>query len=114
VGVLYKCFRKGGKMRKALEILTDVTTLLCGFFMFYIGLDRVIRLMGMSGVMPGTGLNTAWQYLPIPLAGLVMTFDSILFLLGILRPDDLLYSEPEVDYSEMVIRESKQKEGVPS
>ena len=52
------------------------------------------------GTLPITGISTAWQYLPIPVAGFVMSFDSILFLTGIISRDDLLYSEPEVDFTD--------------
>ena len=55
---------------------------------------------GLPGVLPITGISTAWQYLPIPVAGFVMSFDSILFLTGVISRDDLLYSEPEVDFTD--------------
>ena len=54
----------------------------------------------LASVLPITGISTAWQYLPIPVAGFVMSFDSILFLTGIVSRDDLLYSEPEVDFTD--------------
>lgn len=111
VSIVYNMFPKDGKMRRFMEILTDVAILVCGVFMLYIGGVRTMKLMGMSGKMPITGWNTAIQYLPIPLAGFVMTFDSILFLTGVLKPDDLLYSEPDVDYADQIIHEDKKKKG---
>ena len=84
----------------ALDVLTDVVVLLCGLFMLYSGGARTIKLFGLPGVLPITGISTAWQYLPIPVAGFVMSFDSILFLTGIISRDDLLYSEPEVDFTD--------------
>ena len=93
-------FPVGGKVRKALDVLTDVVVLLCGLFMLYSGGARTIKLFGLPGVLPITGISTAWQYLPIPVAGFVMSFDSILFLTGIISRDDLLYSEPEVDFTD--------------
>ena len=89
VNAIYNKFPVGGKVRKALDVLTDVVVLLCGLFMLYSGGARTI-----------TGISTAWQYLPIPVAGFVMSFDSILFLTGIISRDDLLYSEPEVDFTD--------------
>ncbi|MDD4011091.1 MAG: hypothetical protein PHI83_03000, partial [Sphaerochaetaceae bacterium] len=49
-----------------------------------------------------TGWPTFIQYIPAPLAGFLMTFDSILFLTGVLKSDDLLYSEKEIDYVQLV------------
>ena len=51
------------------------------------------------------------SYLPIPVAGFVMTFDSILFLTGIVKKDDLLYSEPEIDYTDEETIERIRKAG---
>ena len=39
-----------------------------------------------------------------------MTFDSILFLLHVLDPDDLLYSEKEVDYQELLKQQKAEME----
>ena len=100
IDVIYNKFPVGGKVRKALDVLTDVVVLLCGLFMLYSGGARTIKLFGLPGVLPITGISTAWQYLPIPVAGFVMSFDSILFLTGIISRDDLLYSEPEVDFTD--------------
>ena len=100
VNAVYNQLPVGGKARKALDVLTDVVVLLCGLFMLYSGGARTIKLFGLPGVLPITGISTAWQYLPIPVAGFVMSFDSILFLTGIISRDDLLYSEPEVDFTD--------------
>ena len=81
-------------------MLTDVVVLLCGLFMLYTGGARTMKLFSMPGTLPITGISTAWQYLPIPIAGFVITFDSLLFLTGIVSRDDLLYSEPEVDFTD--------------
>ena len=51
------------------------------------------------------------SYLPIPVAGFVMTFDSILFLTGIVKKEDLLYSEPEIDYTDEETIERIRKAG---
>ena len=58
--------------------------------------------MNLTGTLPMTGWPTFIQYLPAPMAGFVITFDSVLFLTGILKKDDLLYSEKEVDYTELL------------
>ena len=100
VNAVYNQLPVGGKARKALDVLTDVVVLLCGLFMLYTGGARTMKLFSMPGALPITGISTAWQYLPIPVAGFVMSFDSILFLTGVISRDDLLYSEPEVDFTD--------------
>ena len=100
VDAIYNRFPKGGKMRKFMLILADVCVLLCGVFMLVSGYQRTTKLFSLPGVMPITGISVAWQYLPIPVAGFIMTFDSILFLTGVLDPSDLLYSEPEIDFTD--------------
>lgn len=108
VNIIYNLFPKNGKMQKFMLWLGDFIVLLCGLFMLYYGMRRCMLMMRLPGKLPMTGLNTWYQYLPIPLAGFVISFDSILFLLGILKRDDLMYSEPEVDYREEY--EGQQKE----
>ena len=111
VNAIYNKFPVGGKVRKTLDVLTDVVVLLCGLFMLYSGGARTIKLFGLPGVLPITGISTAWQYLPIPIAGFVITFDSILFLTGIVSRDDLLYSEKEIDYTDVAaLKEMEKKE----
>ena len=100
VTAVYNRFPVGGKARKAMDIGVDVAALLCGAFMLYAGWTRTAKLFSLTGVLPITGISVAWQYLPIPVAGAVMVFDSILFLLGILDPDDLIYSEKEIDFTD--------------
>ena len=100
VTAVYNRFPVGSKARKAMDIGVDVASLLCGLFMLYAGWTRTAKLFSLTGVLPITGISVAWQYLPIPVAGAVMVYDSILFLLGILDPDDLIYSEKEIDFTD--------------
>lgn len=100
VNILYNRFAKDGKMRRFMVFLSDFVILLCGLFMLYFGARRCIQMMGLPGTLPMTGWSTWIQYLPIPIAGFLISFDSILFLTGVLKRDDLLYSEPEADYAE--------------
>ena len=100
VTMVYSRFPKGGKMRKFMDVLSDIATLICGIFLLYYGIMYIARLR--PGSLPMTGWPTWLQYIPAPIGGFVMTFDSILFLCGILKPEDLLYSEPEVDYQELL------------
>ena len=94
-----------------LLVLLLMVVLLCGLFMLFTGGARTMKLFGMPGMLPITGISTAWQYLPIPIAGFVITFDSILFLTGIVSRDDLLYSEKEIDYTDVAaLKEMEKKE----
>lgn len=100
VNAVYNRFPAGGRARHLMDVLTDAATLMCGLFMLVVGGQRTMKLFSLTGTMPITGISTAWQYLPIPVAGFVMTFDSVLFLTGVIRRDDLLYSEPEIDFTD--------------
>lgn len=111
VDAIYNRFPAGGKARKFMDVLTDVVMLLIGVFMFWVGGQRTMKLFNLTGTLPITGISTAWQYLPIPVAGFVMTFDSILFLTGIVKKEDLLYSEPEIDYTDEETIERIRKAG---
>lgn len=98
--------------KRALDILVDVCILLCGLFMLYYGWLRCGKMMRLSGTLPMTGLRTWWQYLPIPLSGFLISFDSILFLTGVLKPTDTLFTEPDIDYSQQVLHSgAKEVEG---
>lgn len=111
VTAIYNRFPIGGKGRKLMDIGVDVAALLCGLFMLVSGGDRTMRLFKLPGVLPITGISVAWQYLPIPIAGAVMVFDSILFLTGILDPNDLIYSEKEIDFTDEAAIEALRESG---
>ncbi len=100
VTAVYNRFPLGGKARKIMDIGVDVAALLCGLFMLISGGDRTMRLFNLTGKLPVTGISVGWQYISIPIAGAVMVMDSILFLTGVLDPDDLIYSEKEIDYTD--------------
>ena len=107
VDIVYNLFPKNGMGRRALLFFGDLVVFACGLFMLYYGGRRCIQMYSLPGKLPMTGLNTWWQYLPIPMGGLVITFDSVLFLTGILRRGDLLYSDPEPDYAEELRRRQR-------
>jgi TRAP-type C4-dicarboxylate transport system permease small subunit len=110
VNVVYNRFKKDGRMRKALEVLGDVAVLACGLFMFVIGGQRVLKMMSLSGVQPMTGLPNWVQYISVPIAGFIMVYDSILFLTGVIKPGDLLFSEREIDYADRFLQEKREQE----
>lgn len=111
VDAVYNRFPTGGRVRWAMNKAADTVTLLCGLFMLISGGQRTMKLFSLPGTLPITGISTAWQYLPIPIAGFVMTFDSLLFLTGVLRRDDLLYSEPEADLTDEAAIDGPSGEG---
>ena len=113
VNIVYHLFPQGGRGRKILEYFSDICVLVCGFFLLFFGSMYAKRLFGLPGELPMTGWPTWIQYIPAPMAGFVMTFDSILFLTGVLRKDDLLYSEKEIDYTE-VVKEIKLEPELPT
>lgn len=108
VNIIYNLFPKNGIVRKIIYTFGDICVLICGIALLYYGSNYVAKLMRVTGTLPMTGLRTYWQYIPAPIAGFVITFDSILFLLGILDPEDYLYSEKEIDYTEQVIHAKKE------
>ena len=110
VNIFYGLFPKDGRARRFMVFFGDFVVLLCGAFMLYYGYMRCATLFRLPGRLPMTGLATWWQYLPIPMAGFVITFDSILFLTGVLKRDDLLYSEPDVDYEEEYKEQHRKQE----
>lgn len=107
VSIFYNVFPKDGIVRKVLNVFSDICVLVCGIFLLGCGFTRMCTLMGLPGTLPMTGLPTWVQYLPAPMAGFLMTFDSILFLTRVIKPGDLLYSEPDIDYQEIVKQNEK-------
>ncbi len=98
VSVIFNLLPKDGRAQRALDFLIDFIILLCGVFMLWQGGSYVLKLMGRPGVLPMTGLRYWVQFVPIPVAGAVIVFDSILFLTGVNRRDgDKLYEQPEED-----------------
>lgn len=76
--------------------------------MLYYGGERCLKMMRLTGRLPMTGLRTWWQFLPIPLCGFLMSFDSILFLTGVLKPSETLFTQQDTDYTDQVIHMDKQ------
>ncbi len=108
--ILYNRFPKGGIGRKVLDVFGDIVVLLCGVFMLYFGIVRIITMHGMTGNLPMTGLPVWIQYIPVPVGGLMITYDSILFLTGVLKRDDHLFDDSGEDgIVEAAIEQMKQQ-----
>lgn len=93
VGVVYNHLPEGGKARKVLDFLTDLCALLVGIFMLKVGFDYCLSLAAKGGTLPMTKWPVWIQYASIPVAGLFMCFDSILFMTGVLKQDDTIFSD---------------------
>ncbi|MDR3051737.1 MAG: TRAP transporter small permease subunit [Oscillospiraceae bacterium] len=107
VSLIYSRFREGGAARKILEKLTDFSTLLVGLFMLVYGSMLLQRMIGLPGVLPVTGWPRWVQYISVPLAGFVITYDSILFLTGVLPWLDIQYPDDAEPAGEDAAAEKK-------
>ncbi len=105
--VFYNLAPKGGKIRAFMDFFVNVCILLCGAFLLYYGGDRIMRMMRLSGVLPMTGWPNWVRYAAAPIVGFTIIFDSILYLTRVLKRNDLLFSEPDVDYMSQVTHEKK-------
>ncbi len=108
IGVIYERFPKGGKVRKVLDILAYILTLVVGYIMLVYGWRLCLQLGRFK--MSATGLPRSVQYISLPIAGAIIMYDSLLYLLGVLNEDHLLYSEKEPELE--VIHLSKQEQPV--
>ncbi len=111
VTMVYNRFKKGGMARKIMDVLTDVSILICGIVFFVWGIKLIQGTLLRPGILPMTGWPTWIQYIPLPIGGFIMIFDSVLFLTRVLKWDDLLYSEPEVDYQEILKQQAAEQGG---
>ncbi len=107
VDILYNLAPKNGWIRKGMEFLANLCVLACGAFMLISGSERITQMMRLSGKMPITQLPNWVRYIAVPVVGFIIVFDSLLYIFRILRPGDLLFSEPETDYAAQVMHESK-------
>lgn len=97
LGFFYNRFPKDGNGRKVLDICINVSLLISGFIMLYYGWNLCAKVGKFT--MPATGLPRWVQYISMPIAGTIIMYDSILILFGIIKEDNLLYSEKEVEYT---------------
>lgn len=114
VGVLYNRLPEGGKARKVLDVFSDVLILLISIFMIVVGSKHCLSLAQKGGQLPMTRWPTYIQYISIPISGAVMLFHSILFLTGVLKPNDTFFSDVMDDPMEKaraMMKADKEKEG---
>lgn len=114
VGVLYNRLPEGGKARKVLDVFSDVLILLISIFMIVVGSKHCLSLAQKGGQLPMTRWPTYVQYISIPISGAVMLFHSILFLTGVLKPNDTFFSDVMDDPMEKaraMMKADKEKEG---
>lgn len=114
VGVLYNRLPEGGKARKVLDVFSDVLVLIISIFMIVVGSKHCLSLAQKGGQLPMTRWPTYIQYISIPISGAVMLFHSILFLTGVLKPQDTFFSDVMDDPMEKaraMMKADKEKEG---
>lgn len=107
LGFFYNRFPAGGKGRAVLDVIINLSMLTCGFIMLYYGWNLCAKVGKFT--MPATGFPRWVQYISMPIAGTIIMYDSVLFLFGILKEDNLLYSEKEEEYE--VIHLEKHHDG---
>lgn len=71
---------------KAIQKLADLIIFGVGLVMIYYG--SKLAWMTRRSILPGCGLGTYLLYLPVPLSGIMIVFDSILDFFGIDKADD--------------------------
>jgi TRAP-type C4-dicarboxylate transport system permease small subunit len=96
IGFFYSRFKVGGRGRKILDILINLSTMACGAIMMVYGWNLCVQLWRFT--MAATGFPRSVQYISMPLAGAIIIYDSLLFLFGVLKEDELLYSEKEEEW----------------
>jgi TRAP-type C4-dicarboxylate transport system permease small subunit len=105
VAVLYRRFRAGGAARRIMDALLNLATFSCGAIMTVYGWNLCAQLWRFT--MAATGLPRSVQYISMPIAGVIIMYDSLLFLFGVLRDDDRLFSEKEKELDVVHVGQEK-------
>jgi TRAP-type C4-dicarboxylate transport system permease small subunit len=106
---LYRRTKAGGRARKAMDALFYILTFACGAIMAFYGWNLCVQLWRFK--MPATEWPRSVQYVSMPLAGAVIMYDSLLFLFGVIKPEERIYSEKEAELE--VIHIKRDKKAVP-
>lgn len=106
--VFYNLAPKGGIARAAMDFFSDLCVLLSGLFMLYYGGERILKLMAFSGALSITRWPNWVQYAAVPVVGFIIVFDSLLYMTGVIRPGDRLFSEPETGFNSRTAGETKE------
>lgn len=110
VSVIYNRFAEDGKMRKFLDFLTDFCVFIVALFMIKVGFDYCVSLAARGGKLPMTQWPVWIQYASIPVSGVIMAFDSLLFMTGVLKQNDTIFSDPDDDPVEQARAMMKENE----
>lgn len=108
VGIVYNRFPENGKARKVLDYLTYFVILFAGYIMLRYGGNLVTKLSRSK--MPATGWPRSTQYVSMVISGVVIIYDALLHIFGILSPDDLMYSEKEKVYKVKHLKDMKKED----
>jgi TRAP-type transport system small permease protein len=93
VDFFYNRFKVGGAGRRILDVVFNVSTFSCGAIMAVYGWNLCAQLWRFT--MAATGMPRSVQYISMPIAGVIIMYDSLLFLFGVLNEDDRMFSEKE-------------------
>lgn len=96
VGVVYQRLKVGGTGRRILDLAFNLATFASGAIMAVYGWNLCRQLWRFT--MPATGMPRSVQYISMPIAGSIIMYDSLLFIFGVLKEDELLFSEKEEEY----------------
>lgn len=105
VGFFYNRFKVGGTGRRIMDIAYNLATFASGAIMAFYGWNLCRQLWRFT--MAATGLPRTVQYISMPIAGTIIMYDSLLFLFGVLKEDDLLYSEKEAELEVIHLKHDK-------
>ena len=108
VDILYNLAPPNGWVRKAMEFFANLCVMACGAFMLISGSERITQMMRMSGRTAILQLPNWVRYIAVPVVGFLIVFDSLLYLFKVLKPNDLLFSEPD---TVLASRDMHEKEG---
>ena len=96
IAILYNRFGVGSTGRRVLDIVSKLATFAVGATLFSFGIQLCQKLGRFT--MTNTGWPRWTQHMGMPFGGAVIMYDSQLQLFGIVKDNNLLYSEPEVEY----------------
>jgi TRAP-type transport system small permease protein len=109
VGFFYRRFKVGGAGRRFLDAVFNLSTFASGAIMAVYGWNLCVQLHRFT--MAATGMPRSVQYISMPIAGTIIMYDSLLFLFGVLKEDDLLFSEKEEELEVIHVRKHGKDEG---
>jgi len=86
--------RLSGPRRRVVEILIYVSVILFAFFVMIVGGLRLVRLtFALNQISAALGIKMGYVYLVIPLAGVLVIYYSVAFIVQVVSKNAVLSSE---------------------